>query len=200
MGQPIVPALALVQFVRSLRGVDDEGCPEVRNAAGNSYAVQWTPPGPSARELSAWYDAAHENIARAETHGYTAQVGATKRAAQLRQLYDALPNRVWAQATDPQRYVKAAADLAQAALCIVHEANAAATRRPGEPPTPAEEEGEPWWRRVWEKLPSLPDVGSWDWPELPTLPSLTIPPWAFLVAGGVLVLMLSRRGRRDRSR
>ena len=190
---PVLELIALIngvrQLVTPLRGTD--GCPEVRTPTGFSFSVPWEGWGPSPSDISVWYDVAQEQLDRAAGWAGVRQAPLEV----LRQQFDALPNRV-AAVLDAERNTLAARDIAQAALCLIHEV---ATRprpelQPEPEPEPAEED---------EDGPTLPGLPNFPGlPGLPNLPGLelpSVPNWIWAAGGAVLLLyLLGGEGRSER--
>lgn len=190
--------LNMVRNIQAL-GQGDE-CPDVRTPSGRTRAEPWTPPYPSPAELSDWYDVAEDILERAGGHKGMPAIDGHKKLAHLKLLYDALPMRIAAYALSPKEYILKAVKIAQAAMCLIHEAEFARLREEGTDPgipRPAEKDDSSWWEGItdWFKLPRP----GFTWPGLPELPSTadlfkwTMPPWWVLaIGGGVLLFIVSR--------
>ena len=194
MGFPIGPAISLVQFARSLNGPPLIDCPAATNSAGNTRPTPWRGAFPSPAELSAWYDAAEEMIAKAESTPWINLLdGGMVAVNELREQFDALPNRAVAYGTDAKSNALKAASLAQSALCLVHEANAVKKAKKSERPRDSEKPG--WWDELkkWLGWPTVPG-GAWSFPDFPDLPDVPsfpkIEPWMIAVAAGVLFMVV----------
>lgn len=194
----IGPALSLVSFARSLNGPED-GCPEVRNSDGDTRSIPWSEEiGPTFGGINSWYNAAEENLDRAESWPSLGNIpGGASKVAELRALWEALPSRAMVMSEfDSRPGVQKAVNLAQAALCIIHTANELEQekKRPKPKPVPPVIEDPPgWWERFkdWFDFPDMPG-GEWKFPELPDLPELPkmpkIEPW--MIAAGLAALVL----------
>lgn len=209
----IGPAVSLISLARmlprTLSGPGDPptSCEDVRNDQGNTYSAPWSGSFPSPAELSSWYDEAAHQIDRAErSPSLSAIAQGHARAAELRALYDALPNRVVAY-QDPRAGALKVARIAQTAFCLYLEGSALA-REKQKPPEdrkrrPPEEPG--WWDRIkdWFGLPDMPS-GSWSLPSFPDLPTLpdwkfpTIEPW-MLIAGAAVLYLVTRQSPQARA-
>lgn len=198
----IGPALSLVSFARSLGQGPEEGCPEVRNDHGNTRSAPWTGVVPSPVEMSSWYDAAWENLKRAEDWPTIMEVpGALAKMNELRQLYNSMPNRLAAMADAKANALKAT-KIAQASLCLIHESNEIKKRKDQpkpEPPRPSEDDPGSWWDRFkdWFGFPDF-EGGDWKFPELPDIPELPkwefpkVEPWMIAVAIGALYVIAKK--------
>lgn len=182
------------QALARLSGPD--ACPEVRTADQLTYSTPWRGTMPTPNDLDEWYAEADLQVNRLSDFN----VPSAKQVA-LRLKYDDLPDRPFAY--NPfglAATIRRAADIAQAALCLIHEAMGPQPPhpddRPPQPPQPppADEDDGPSW-------PELPSVPSIPWPGLPSLPGLpglpSIPPWVIAAGGAVLLLWMLGRSEGD---
>jgi hypothetical protein len=184
---PLAQLLMLVNAGRALARLSGpDACPEVRTAKRLTYSTPWRGSMPTPDDLDEWYEEADHQIDRLPQFNVPSAQQVT-----LRQQFEDLPNR-------PLAYnpfgigdnIRRAADIAQAALCLIHEAIGAQAPSP-EPqppqPTPEPEDDGP-------SLPDFPSIPGMDWPGLPSWPGLpelpSIPPWVFAAGGALLLLWL----------
>jgi hypothetical protein len=181
----------LVAAVNSARALTGFGsCPVARTAGGRLYDKPWTGSFPQYNELSDWYDKAEEELGRAASFPGVVQV----KLNDLQVRWDALPNRLSAM-TSPTANGDAAREIAQRALCLIHDAtHGTTTDLPDLPPPPPPDEPSGWF----ECLPTDPRPDE-PYPKC-KVPTFELPWWVWGVGAGAVFLLLSSRGREDERR
>jgi len=177
----VVPLINAVSAINTARALGAYGsCPEARTSGQRVYSAPWSGSRPNLIELSDWYDKAEEELARASKFPGVKQEGLTK----LQRLWEQLPNRVAAM-YDSLAHGTRAKEIAQQALCLIHDANQGTTTPVPDLPDPEPSCG------ITQCCPTDPRPNE-PYPKC-KIPTFELPWWVFAVGGVGLYLLFTNR-------